>query len=133
MGSLGFDQAIERLTSTSTVLAREAESVRQEWAPDVVPTTTMMGVLGTRLINALDEVADEELGDITRALEELLEHGADDVTTAVTTGFLEATVSAAASNPGATRFFHRLGSKARDYCVAWDDFTGARTPGLYDG
>lgn len=132
MAPIDFDSGLEALTNASPTLASEAERVRGEWAPDVVPKTTIMGVLGTRIVHGLDEISDDELDRIASTLEDLLERGSEDLATAVTTGLLEAAISAAASKPGAARFFQRLGQQARDYCHAWDEFTGARTPGLGD-
>jgi hypothetical protein len=72
-----------------------------------------------------------DLAEVMAFLEELLVDGDEDIQTAVTTCCLENLLNdVSAVRISAESFTHLLGPKSREYCRAWDAFTGVRTPGV---
>lgn len=52
---------------------------------------------------------------------------------AICTCFFEDLINSASSgNIQYERFIPYLGEKSKEYCKAWDQFTGVRSPGLWD-
>lgn len=66
-----------------------------------------------------------------RLIEHFLTFGDEDVDTAFTTCCLENMLNVTPSKLPAERFVPFLGPKSREYCRAWDQFTGVQTPGLW--
>lgn len=61
-------------------------------------------------------------------VEKLMVEGDQDVQDAAATCFIENLVNRVSwKNATAPAFRHFLGPKSRDYCKAWDEFTGVRT------
>ena len=71
--------------------------------------------------------------DVARAFQ-LIEHflvfGDEDVDNAFCTCCLENILNVTPSRIPAERYVRFLGPKSREFCRAWDEFTGVKTPGL---
>lgn len=63
-------------------------------------------------------------------MEYILENGDEDVQNAVCTCFLENILNVTPSDIDPKRFVEYLGPQSREYCIAWDEFTGVQTEGL---
>ena len=68
--------------------------------------------------------------DIFGLVERVLDSGVEPLATAVATCFLENLLNATPSGIEAIDYVWALGPKSREYCKAWDEFTGVATPGL---
>jgi hypothetical protein len=124
------DQAIRMLSEALPQLRDERDRLHGEWQPDSPPITVLMGALGRVLGESLDSLDDDAVERIAGVIESLLLTGTEDVKNGVATGLLESVVASSETAPGATRLLTRLGPEARNYCRAWDVFTGRKTPGL---
>ena len=83
-------------------------------------------------VDAIKSNNEAEIEKIFNFVEFLLCNGDDDVQTAITTSYLEALMS---KDPEEIQFIHfakYLGKNCREYCKAWDEFTGVRTKGLWE-
>lgn len=72
---------------------------------------------------------------VFQAVESLLEESASssEVKDVLCTCFLENLVNRFTESPEVlARFVPLLGERSKAYCKAWDEFTGVKTPGLYD-
>lgn len=79
----------------------------------------------------IGNISDDSLRRILEVVEDAAANGEEAAKNAATTGFLENLQNRAAS--GAFPFEHivpMLGKACLDFCLAWDGFTGVRTPGL---
>ncbi|MCE5315831.1 MAG: hypothetical protein LLG04_00525 [Parachlamydia sp.] len=70
--------------------------------------------------------------DIFEFMEHLLAEGDEDVKDAVATCFLENILNRTPQDIHPHTFVSFLGKESRDYCKAWDRFTGVFTPGLWE-
>jgi hypothetical protein len=90
-----------------------------------------MSELGDHLGDLLNAGETENCAGIFVFLEQLMTEGDEEVQTAVATCLLENLInSAAADRIAADAVVPLLGPASRKYCKAWDEFTGAITPGL---
>jgi hypothetical protein len=65
--------------------------------------------------------------------EMLMNEGDDKVQEAVATCFLENLINAVSwDSISASSFVHYLGKESIEYCKAWDEFTGTKTPALWE-
>jgi hypothetical protein len=75
----------------------------------------------------------DELKSIFEYVEFLLNQGDAEVKEAVATCFLENLINSAASNDiSSLKFVNLLGKESKEYCKAWDEFSGTKTEGLWD-
>jgi hypothetical protein len=71
------------------------------------------------------------LPEVFAFIEELMDQGDNEVQDAIATCCLENLLNYSSGGSIAPEsFVHLLGSKSREYCRTWDEFTGVRTPGL---
>ena len=70
------------------------------------------------------------LPEIFDFIESLIVEGDKDVKNAAATCFLENLLNVTPHEISASSFVHLLGHESRDYCKAWDKFTGVQTVGL---
>ena len=76
---------------------------------------------------------DKELKEIFTFIEHLLHEGSKEVKDAAATCFLENLINISSSGRiSALKFVHMLGQESKEYCIAWDEFTGVKTEGLYE-
>ncbi|MBA2367846.1 MAG: hypothetical protein H0V82_02340 [Candidatus Protochlamydia sp.] len=64
--------------------------------------------------------------------EHLLTKGDEDVQNAVCTCFLENLLNVTPEQINPKNYIGFLGTKSKEYCRAWDEFTGIKTEGLWD-
>src|SRR5262245_54106855 len=127
-----LETTLEDLAAASPVVARALAAVREEWAPDPVPPTIVMGELGSAVVAAIDEIDDDELARVAGAIDRALETGSKLVKDAVATGLIEAAMSSTDADPRGARFLRKLGPLGRKYARDWDAFGGKRTAGVWD-
>jgi hypothetical protein len=76
----------------------------------------------------------DNIKELMGIAEILLEHGSEDVKNAVATCYIENLVNTASDEKEKAvtyeTFIPYLGPKSKEYCKAWDEFTGCKTPGL---
>ena len=125
-------EVLEVIAQCHPKLTEALGALRRECAPEEPPVTTAMGELGIALVRAIRVITDEHLQRVADAVEEILRSGSETSKDAVATGFLEAAMSGSDTEPDAVRLTRLFGPLAREYCRAWDKFTGCRTPGVWD-
>ena len=102
----------------------------EEWKPEVPPPTMVMSAFGEVILNYENEFTDKQYQELFLAIESLLGTGEEAVKTAISTGLLE-TLMHLSNHEKPSRFTSFIGKEATRYCLDWDKFTGAKTPGLY--
>lgn len=73
---------------------------------------------------------EDELKSVFLFVEEMLKNGDVSVRDAFATCFLENILNLVPSKISPIDFIPLLGPSSIDYCRAWDEFTGVKTPGL---
>jgi len=113
-------------------LREAAERARDEWHPDSVPPTFLAGEIAVGMArSAPADFSDHELLTLCEFVEKALHDESQAVREIIATGFLEGLMGeASAGRFDFTRLSAFLGPETKKYCRAWDEFTGARTPGL---
>jgi hypothetical protein len=106
------------------------DEVYSDWKPDIPPITTVMSVLGDAIMLNEMEFTEKEYTDIFDRIERLLINGNDSVKNAIATGLLE-TLLHSSKTEVASNFTIFIGKRSKEYCIAWDEFTGVKTFGLY--
>lgn len=82
-------------------------------------------------LNAMDSSVDFK--KVFLFIEKLMVEGDQDVKDVAATCFLENLINFDSwGTVKASSFIPYLGPKSREYCIAWDEFTGVKTEGLYD-
>jgi hypothetical protein len=76
------------------------------------------------------EKKSDNLPEIFNFVETLMVDGDLDVQNAAATCFLENLINITPEKINPNSFVHLLGTESRDYCKAWDEFTGVTTEGL---
>ncbi len=74
----------------------------------------------------------DEMEKIFNFVEFLLCNGDDYVQTAITTSYLEYLMSKDPDEIQFASFVKYLGKNSKEYCRAWDKFTGVKTKGLWE-
>ena len=107
------------------------ESHLQWWAAEEPGLGNNVAAFSRYVVELVKNNQIEELKSALIIVERLLTEGDDDVRTAVATNCLENIVNRASGGGIALEgFVQNLGSQSRAYCIEWDRFTGAQTPGL---
>lgn len=92
------------------------------------------------LINKNNEITNEEV-EIYKYIEDIRKRYSNfpdnteekDLDASACSCFLENLINrASAKRISYERFIPYLGEKSREYCRAWDEFTGVKSPGLWD-
>lgn len=125
-------EAIRLIADANPLLEAVLVDLGSEWAPDLVPGTVAMGDMGRIFALACDRMARSEIECVCAAVERVISEGTQDAKEAIATGFLEAMLHKGSSISGFDAIVSRLGPASREYCRAWDEFTGVHTPGLWD-
>jgi hypothetical protein len=111
-------------------LARAAARLEAEWQPEVAPMTVALGALGRALVESVTDIDDPALRRVGVTVEKILALGGGPAD-AIATGFIEAICGLSVTRPGEVRrVVELLGTNAQEYIRAWDEFTGAETPGI---
>jgi hypothetical protein len=119
---------LDALGRTHPLLNATLEASRRAWEPELPPVTVAMGALASAFATGADAMSRTEIDEVARVVEQLME--SEPGSTAVATGFLEALVHAVSRDPSKRKAVAALGRLAREYCRAYDEFTGAKSPGL---
>ncbi len=107
-------------------------ALEDEWSPDPVPVTGLFGDVGSAVATEWDAMPGGDRQRLFDVIEALVACGTCEVFEGATTGVLEAVLSA--SSGGQLDFRDmapRMGPRSAEFCRAWDQFTGIRTPGLW--
>jgi len=99
----------------------------KEGSPGVCSEVSCFGDFVEKRILEADEA---EIARIFGLIEHFLIFGDEEIRTAFCTCCLENILNVTPSRLPAERFVKFLGPKSREYCRAWDEFTGVKTPGL---
>lgn len=105
-----------------------AETVAAD-GDDVPPLTLRLGTLGRVFAEHAAEFTDEQTRQLFQLLEEALAKGGEEDGNAVATGFFEALLNAWDKGFDLASVWAAVGPRSRDYCRAWNTFTGVETPG----
>ncbi|MFY1679242.1 DUF7674 family protein [Streptomyces sp. WMMC905] len=95
---------------------------------DVPPITVRLGSLGTAFAQRSAELTPEQSGRVLRILEDVLTSGSETDRNAVATGFVEALLNAWDPGHDLRAVWRLAGPRTREYCRAWNEFTGVPTP-----
>jgi hypothetical protein len=124
-------QAIRSLTCLSAELDVLAKMLQHDWGDADPPYTILFGQIGHALAIAASRMKDDEKERVFSAIELIMTEGTRQTRDAVATGLLEALqADASAGFLDFREVAPFLGDKSIEYCRAWDEFTGCRTPGL---
>ena len=128
------DQAIEalnRLESKHPRLKAAADRLREEWAPEYPPLTVLAAAIAREFSQTWRDFNEHELRSLFAVVEEVLSHDDSASQDLIATGFLESLQAAASAGTFDFSVISKfLGEKSKQYCQAWDTFTGSKTPGL---
>ncbi|WP_282204195.1 DUF7674 family protein [Kitasatospora fiedleri] len=100
-----------------------------EGGDDVPPLTVRLSTLGRVFAEHAAEFTAEQTHRLFQLLEEILVKGSDEDGNAITTGFFEALLNAWDEGFDLDSVWAVVGPQSRDYCRAWNAFTGVETPG----
>ncbi|MGW4380647.1 hypothetical protein [Kitasatospora sp. NPDC004531] len=91
------------------------------------PLTLRLATLGAQYARHADDFTDDQTRRLFALLESVLAaEGAE--ADAVAAGFFEALLNAWDNGFDLARTWPSVGPESRAYCLAWNDFTGVRTP-----
>jgi hypothetical protein len=122
-----MEEIVERFPGFSEAWRRH----RASWADEEAGLCNDVAAFGDYIEQQIAGGHLNDVPEIIMFLEALLVDGDDDVQTAVTTCCLENLLNyVSAGRIPAQSFTHLLGPKSREYCRAWDTFTGVQTPGV---
>jgi hypothetical protein len=101
---------------------------------EIHPLMTVLGrYVEEKLNKPLDVTGKKEIKNIFNLIERLIKQGNNIVKDAANTCFLENLINyTSAGRLEPEQFIHYLGPESKAYCKAWDEFTGVKTPGLWD-
>jgi hypothetical protein len=108
------------------------DATRAEWGSEPPGLCNELFTLSDLVIDRLASTLQHDLEPLFQAIERLMLEGNEDVKDAVATCFLENVLNATSKDVPAERFVPLLGPESRAFCRAWDEFTGVKTPGLWD-
>jgi len=129
--SIGKPDALSELARVHRKFGASLEELRLAWGSEDPPLVFAMATLGQTLSSNIEDFSDDELRRLGCFVESILTGTDEIVATAIATGFLESLL--AASSAGKLDFetiAPHLGVHSKQYCKAWDTFTGCHTPGL---
>lgn len=121
----GAPKAVMDIASLHEAFRGIVDALIDEWEPEGVPINTAMSALGRAFV----ENASPSPEDATRVfgqVDAILQHGTSAEKDAVTTGFLEALVSAIDRKPEQRWLLDAAGPEARAYVDEWNRFCGVR-------
>lgn len=112
-------------------LGESAREAIEYWEPEAVPLAVGLGALANALVRSERDFSDEVLARVAACVEEALETRGD-ARDAMAAGFLEAVSHRADESPTSVeRIVRHFGPRAVEYLRAWDESTGAVTPGVH--
>jgi hypothetical protein len=112
-------------------LAEVRKAVSGDSEPTAPPDIFLFSEFGVAITRIVDNVEESQIAELFDAIEDYMRNGDENVGAAVATGLLEALLNESSAKrfdfQKVSRF---LGDRTKEYCVAWDRFTGCNTPGL---
>ena len=103
------------------------------WGEDQRGLGNDVAAFSRYIVNLLSSGQDVSWENVCGVIEVLLSRGDQEVRNAMATNCLENVINRVSDGGiDAKPFLARLGKESRKYCIAWDDFTGVRTPGLQE-
>ena len=120
-----------RLAALTEPTRKALQTLEIEWQPDLPPSTVAMGTVARTLAAGMDRTPRDQIRKLLDFVEKLLTKADSNTKDAVATGFLESLLGeASAGRLDFAVIDALLGDESRNYCHAWDNFTGFRTKGL---
>ena len=104
------------------------------WEGEVPGLFNDMTAFETYTVALLESGGDQnEIKKIFSYIEFLLNEGDEKIKDAVSTVFLEHLINASSAGTITPEsFVHLLGKESKNFCKAWDEFSGIKTPGLWN-
>jgi hypothetical protein len=103
----------------------------QWWGDEEPSLGNNIAAFSRYIVEVIKSNQTEDVKTLFAILERLLTDGDDEVRAGVATNCLENIINrASAGELRAEGFVEHLGKESRAYCLAWDRFTGVKTPGL---
>ncbi len=126
------DDAIQRMIRSSDHMKNAYGPIVAYWSPETPPITCVFEEFGSCLCTHAVSMDRSELANVLSTIEELLVHGTQSVKEAVATGALECILHTADTDAfDIAILLPFLGRESKEYCRAWDEFTGVKTKGLW--
>jgi hypothetical protein len=92
------------------------------------PLMLRLAYVGRSFTDHIDELTEQQQAALLALMEHVVVHGSETDSTAVTTGFLEALISAWDRGFDLKSIWHHVGPESRTYCRAWNEFNGIPSP-----
>jgi DNA-binding transcriptional LysR family regulator len=92
-----------------------------------------LGSLGRVFVDAAEQLVPGERQRVLGILEQVLASGTDSDRNAVATGFWEAVLNRWDVGFDLEAVWPEMGPRSRDYCLAWNEFTGVPSPAWMTG
>ena len=105
---------------------------RASWGDDLRGLCNELSALTDFVLDRVEADAMEDFPSLFDTVEMLMVDGDSDVKDAVATCFLENLLNVTPRCIPPERFVPLLGPESRAFCRAWDEFTGVKTPGLWN-
>jgi hypothetical protein len=90
---------VSGLCSMAPAISRVVERIREDWAPQSVPRTTLLAEIGDAIADDLAGDPTIDLSSIFGLVETAMESSDDELRTAVSTGLIESLATRASSSP----------------------------------
>lgn len=128
------ENCLEILLEKFPILKPKLKEILKEWGEDHYPNELIFGDFADFVVELIQEgkISESELKEIFSFMEYALINGEGSIKDIVATCFLEDLLHATPGKISALTFVHLLGEESREYCKAWDEFTGVKTEGLWD-
>lgn len=131
--SLGREEALTLILETERGFSKAWQAHRNDWYGMDAGTCSDMATFSRYVASLLAANPKHPRAPAIFALiERLMVEGNEEVQTAAATCFLENIQNRSPDPILPEAFVGLLGEKSRHYCRAWDEFTGVRTPGIWD-
>lgn len=123
---------VDKLLETTPDFKTAWEKHLNYWNGDSRGSCIDMSEFSRFVIKLIKENTIESLPKIFLLIEDFLIHGDEEIQNVTATCFLENIINVTGGDIHSNKFIHLLGKESKEYCKAWDDFTGVKTNGLYD-
>ena len=102
------------------------------WGGDPRGNCNDMSVFSRYVVKLIENGNTGNLKKIFDLIEDFMVNGNSEIQTITATCFLENLINMTPEIIPSEAYIHLLGKKSKKYCIAWDEFTGVKTDGLYD-
>ena len=129
--AIDLASGIGQLVSVAIPLAQCYSESKSFWDPDEQPGTVVFGDFANVVGESQHGLSPSELRSIFEIMENLLVNGDEEVQASVATGFLETLLHMSDEGKSSPSLFvPLLGEESKEYCRAWNKFSGCTTEGL---